>query len=133
MTHFLLTASQDDVLLLSLHLSICLYLKMHTLLLSSHGNQKSFNCFPSLPPSHTDPELLRQGEGACLSGDEERALSASSARPGGERLQGRLLRGRVWAGPQSDRVSSLHPRLSHSSGLVVAVTHLIHRAAVTTQ
>lgn len=61
-------------------------------------------------PRCTDPELLRQRESASLPGDQERAVPAAPSRPGGQRLQGRILRGRVRAGPQSHPVS---PPASH--------------------
>lgn len=70
-------------------------------------------------PHSTDSQLLRQRQGASLPGDQERAVQASPARPGGQRLQGRILRGRVRAGPQSHPVSS--PPSAPVTGLGSAV------------
>lgn len=64
------------------------------------------DCLLNCSSSSADPQLQRQREGACLPGDKERAVPAASSRPGGEGLQGRLLRGRVRPWPPSDRVSS---------------------------
>lgn len=53
----------------------------------------------------TDSELQWQGESVCLFGDKEWAIQATSSWFGGQGLQRWLLRGRVWAGSQSNRVS----------------------------
>lgn len=80
-------------------------------------------------PHSTDSELLRQRQSASVPGDQERAVPAAPSRPGGQRLQGRILRGRVWAGPQSHPVSSpasrLHVAVSGFSSTVSSTTLLM--------